>query len=105
MTRAAIDGKAVGRRGESYSSKWRDLLWLYQDQMPFPLPSFTNTRTHRELCSGRWGKEINKSVRRMNWLALGLLSYLCICLLVCKDHKTKGLSAAPENLYLLNKNE
>lgn len=105
MTRAAIDSKVVGKRGESFNSKWRDLLWLYQDHIPFPLLSFTNTLTdtctHRELSSGRWEKEINISVRRMNWLALGLLSYLCICLLVCKDHKTKGLSADPENVYLL----
>lgn len=35
----------------------------------------------------------------MDWFALRLLSSLCICLLVCKDHTTKGLGTDPENLY------
>lgn len=37
----------------------------------------------------------------MDWFALGLLSSLCIYLLVCKDQTTEGLNTDPENLYYL----
>lgn len=101
MTTGGMDSGVVGRKQESYSCKWRNLQWLYQYPIRFPHPRHTQTHTHR----GSWAvadgerKQINRSVSRMDWFALGLLSSLCICLLVCKDHTTKGLITDLEKLY------